>query len=63
MFRGRQTVIFVGHLEADELRRLEPTNRIVTNSDSKPSKFERPIWFYLKSDVNIGFQLNDDVNL
>ena len=45
-----------------KLRRLGPTNRIIDHSDFKPSEFEQQNPSNLKSDIEIGFRLNDNVN-
>ena len=39
--------------------RLGVGHQIVDDLDSKPSKFEQQIYNGSKSDVEIGFQLND----
>ena len=44
----------------NKLRQFEPTNRIIDDSDSKPSELERQFRSNSKLDIEIGFQLKYD---
>ena len=48
--------------ELTKLKQCGPTNRIIDNSDFNLSEFEWQTPSNLKSNVKIGFRLNNDVN-